>query len=419
MSTVPSEISKYIGSATKLADIWGSIIYNVKDTAYGAKGNGSDETSAIQATINAAIANNTKSVFFPHGTYVATTLTGLDSVVLLGDNATLTVGGSSVPITQLGAAPLSNLYLQSLINGNFDIWQRGTSFTTGGYGADRWYFDSANTTTSRQSSGAPVGSQFYSRMTMTGLGNGNYYQALESDRCAKLAGKTVTFSIKMRRNAFFASDIVVHIQKNATPDTLLGGTWTTFASNVFANATIPVGTTSSDWYTASITVVIPNDSTAKGIRVFIQQATAQVSGAYYEISQAQICEGFAALPFQPKSYVVELADCKRFCHVITDPANANFVIGFGTAGTTTVALIGVQLPVQMRIVPTLVATVTDWQLSDGGALVALTSIGLQGGQNDNIFVTIRATVASGLTLFRPYFLMAVVTTKLMIFDAEI
>ncbi|MEC0231181.1 GDSL-type esterase/lipase family protein [Paenibacillus alba] len=98
-------IASQIGSAINNQRTWGSILFNVKDPQYGAKGDGSDDTLAIQKAINAAIAANSKSVFFPSGTYSATALTGLDQVVLFGDNATLTVGGSNVPINQLGASP--------------------------------------------------------------------------------------------------------------------------------------------------------------------------------------------------------------------------------------------------------------------------------------------------------------------------
>ncbi|OCT12633.1 hypothetical protein A8709_33015 [Paenibacillus pectinilyticus] len=78
MSSVPSEVSKYMGNAVKLADIWGSIIYNVK--AYGAKGDGSDDSSAVLAAITAA---NGGPVEFPPGTYNLVGMSGVGGRVNL------------------------------------------------------------------------------------------------------------------------------------------------------------------------------------------------------------------------------------------------------------------------------------------------------------------------------------------------
>ena len=60
-----------MGNAVKLADIWASIIYNAK--AYGAKGDGvTDDTTKIQAAINAAQTAGGGKVFLPPGTYKTT-----------------------------------------------------------------------------------------------------------------------------------------------------------------------------------------------------------------------------------------------------------------------------------------------------------------------------------------------------------
>jgi hypothetical protein len=357
MSQATELIAQQYANAAVNKKVWSDILYIVK--AYGALGNGSDETSAIQATITDAIANNTKSVFFPHGTYVATALTGLDSVVLLGDNATLTVGGSAIPITQLGAAPQSNLSRQVIINGNFDVWQRGTSFTTSGYSADRWYTDLSLSTLTRQSSGVPIGSKYCSRVTMTGAGYGNYLQALESDLCSKLTGNKVTLSLKIRRNSTFMSDISIIIQKNATADTLLGGTWTDISNTKVTNANIPTGTTSSDWYLISVTVIIPTDGTANGIRVSLQMNTTSTSGAYYEIAQAQISISDTTLPFQSRSFADELALCQRYYEKSYSqqvaPGTAT-VIGVSgmVAGLDTATITGSKFSVKKRIAPTVI-----------------------------------------------------------------
>jgi hypothetical protein len=90
------------GNINKLT--WGDILYYVK--VWGAIGDGvKDDTATVQATIDYAISVGGKAVFFPHGTYKVTALTGLSSVVLFGDNAVFS--GVNYPINQLGGGVFS------------------------------------------------------------------------------------------------------------------------------------------------------------------------------------------------------------------------------------------------------------------------------------------------------------------------
>lgn len=81
-NTVAAEISKYMGNAVKLAEIWGSILYNVKSSPWLAKGDGiTDDTEEISSAITDATVSG-GIVMFPPGTYVTGSLTVPTNVTL-------------------------------------------------------------------------------------------------------------------------------------------------------------------------------------------------------------------------------------------------------------------------------------------------------------------------------------------------
>lgn len=448
--SIPAIISKNVGNALTNYTTWGGILYNVKAGTPAAKGDGTDDTASIQATINTAIAAGGKAVFFPHGTYVATALTGLSSVVLLGDNASLTVGGIAIPITQLGAAQLSNLSSQSIINGNFDLQKRGTSWTNPAgstYTADRWLFDgnadggsfpTVIHTIQIQTPGDLPGSYYFYRISPNGsgsaFGTNSYYVLLQrienGTRYLCGNGKKVTLSFLVR-SSIAAKKIGVYLQQNygsggspSASEILVGNVQTlsstftkitvTFTTNTLVGKIF--GTNNDD--SLSIIILYEWGSSYASTRIGTSVAETFIGSGNIDIAEVGLNAGDQALPFQPRSFGEEDELARRYC-IVFESTDSNRPIGIGSAYSTTDALIEVDLGKNMRVNPALVATAADWRLSDGVTAIPLTAISILSGFNSKNKVTLNCSVASGLTQFRTYHLQAVGPNKKMIFDAEI
>jgi hypothetical protein len=308
-----------------------------------------------------------------------------------------------------GAVPPFVAGKNFIINGGFDIWQRGTSFASGGasgsYGPDRWQIGrgSASVTLSRQSTGAPIGTQYYSRQTSTG--NSSYFDLdtyIETSNVAQLWGRVVTFSVKLRGNATQATNtgntMTFDLEKSSTTDAGIGATWTKINGVAVVSSAIPVGTTSADWMTASFTATVPNDGTANSLRIISQyNGTGNVNGSIFDIGAVQLEVGSVATPFSRAGGTIqgELAACQRYYYRTTATNYATYST-VGNAFSTTQGVVQTRLPVTMRIPPTAVdfTTLQVYSLTNSGQ-TTVTGLGINGNSTDNPEVIV--TVGSGLT----------------------
>jgi hypothetical protein len=244
------------------------------------------------------------------------------------------------------------------INGGFDIWSRGTSGfgTNQTYNADRWFsaYNAGTVTISQQTTGIPAGSTYCWRATNGAAASlSQQRQFLESFTANILKGKTVTFSVKLRRNATMASSIQVSVYKNATANTSTAGTWSQIGVTTVANASLPTGTTASDWYSASVTVAIPNDGTANGIAVAVEPTATDASGAYWEMAQAQLEIASTVSIFQRAGGTIqgELAACQRYYYRAGGSTAYQYFTNAAFLTTTTTRGV-LPFPVTMRTAPT-------------------------------------------------------------------
>jgi hypothetical protein len=308
-----------------------------------------------------------------------------------------------------------------IINGDFGIWQRGTSFdVSAGYNADRFVTtNTGNTGTITQQTftpgAAPVAGyegKYYSRSTITGVaGAGNfttYAQRIEDVRT--FAGQTVTVSywakadsaksVSLEFQQFFGSggsaSVNTFVAKQA-----LTTSWARYTSTIaipsISGKTIGTGGTQLDfrfWLSAGSTY----DS---------RTSTLGTQSITFDIWGLQVEAGSTATPFQTATGTIqgELAACQRYYFRNTVAGLFEAVSSLGTAKSTTVGQVTVPAPVTMRVVPTSVDYSTVGLYDYVNAILGATSITVDAySSKQNIIASV--LVASGLTQYRPYWLLS-------------
>ena len=293
----------------------------------------------------------------------------------------------------------------AIINGGMDIWQRGTSFAiangTPQYTADRWtcYFNGTGTIT-QETSVIPSNSKYAIRLTATATSIDNrIFQIIETNNVLPYAGKAITISLQMAGTVGVAAGVTL-TYSTSVDDSL----YNILTSITLTTVTAP--TLSNSLQTYVFTGTIP--STAKTLRVGIG-TNGVVNTNYLVVANAQLELGSTATTFSRSGGSIggELALCQRYYWRQNANAEAAFVIfGQGSATSTTVAYCQTPFPVQMRTKPTAIdfpTVATYFQALDAGAGGAsLTALVFDSAQTTSQQGFLTATVAAGLTQFRPY-----------------
>jgi hypothetical protein len=369
-----------------------------------------------------------------------------------GFNANSTPTASNIPVLDsnallpqaIGAYTNSKFY-QSLQNSNFDIWQRSTSTVLPGatnvyaYVADRFLEQSYagtsgsgsfTTTVSRQAftpgqTDVPNEPKYFHRYNLSVLatkGGGNAF--LRTVQCNEgvntFAGMPITISFYAKANSARTAEVLAN-QYFGT-----GGSPSSDVATVIGTFNM-----TTSWQKFTLTTTLPsisgktlgtnaNDFLMLGIYWYdeINSAGTFATGIF-DLAQMQLNYGTKALPYQPKIYGQELADCQRCCFVPDGYSASNGPItGLGLAYSTTQCQCPVTFPVTMRTVPILIATASDWRVwnNSDGAQDATTMVL---GEASTTMANVTVGVASGLTQQRSYYIIPDLSIpRYMIFSAE-
>ena len=299
-----------------------------------------------------------------------------------------------------------------IINGDFGIWQRGTSLSVttnaGAFLADRFLLNFAGTFTGTLSQQtftpgtAPVAGyegQFFARIVRTGTTSvaPTFYQRVENVRT--FAGQTVTFSFWAKADAARSVGIQAY-QAFGT-----GGSGATDNNAGTASLT-------TSWQRFSFTYTMPSVAGKT-----ISTSNDSWMAFYWNLPDStaftidtwgwQLEAGSVATPFTPAGGGfpgAELALCQRYYW------RAKVASGFGTLSnywfpnTTSLAYAEVSIPVPLRALPSAVEWGGNIGVSDGFNLIGgISSITVAGTTPFTTYVALTTNMSSAsLTVYRGY-----------------
>jgi len=390
-----------------------------------------------------------------------TSMTGLsDNGIPLAKVANAASDGANADITSMTGlsddgiphAKIADLQgnKNAIINGDFNIWQRGTSFAAianTAYSADRFQYveigDAVHTVSRDTDVPTQAESGHKSNYSLkvdcttvdASIGAADFDAILyniEGYDIAPFIGNTATLSFWVKavktgiycvsfRNSGSNRSYVVEYTINSASTwekktaTLVfsdtGGTWDYInGTGLIISWTLAAGTN--------------YQAVADGWRASYSTATSnQVNGVdstdnNFWLAQVQFELGSTATDFEYRQYGDELARCQRYAFV---PELTTYsVVGLGWATQTTNAQVIIPMAQTMRAIPSVTGTAADYQIGDGTADYAVTVIAISGSQSSVDSVTLTVTVASGLTQFRPCIFRADGTGgRIIIFSSEL
>jgi hypothetical protein len=282
-------------------------------------------TSSSTNSSYAAFAGRSGALF--HN--VATSYDGITVLAATNMTGTIRVYGYSSLAKPVNIPKPSPNYL---INGGFDFWQRGTSFSVDGYCADRWYFDETGTCTVTQTSSAlPAGFNYALEAAATTVSDSaDIHQVLESSVVIPLRGQRVTFSCYLKMDAnMIAQSGAFQLIADYSNSTDARVSQTTAIGTVTLTKSLYSG-----WARATYTFTVPTD--AVGLKVGIEPPlTASPTTATYWVTGAMLELGSNATDFRRagSTWTEEQAACWRYYqrHITilgrTDNTNVWKIIG--------------------------------------------------------------------------------------------
>ena len=288
------------------------------------------------------------------GTVTGISVGGLpDSIVDAGTLATDSVTTTKIP------AALENPFVSGrknlIINGGFDVWQRGTTGTAQGYNsADRWYISRGGgspavsiTRETFATTETDIKSKYYLQWVQS-TGGTTPYIVQRVEEIKPLLGQEVTVSVWMKAASAVTIDLDVYIDYGDAQSTTLD-----------ENTSFSVTTS---WQKFQHTFTISSGGTVaanSNLEVRFSPPDSNTITTYF--AEAQLEYGSTATDFEHRSYGEELALCQRYFWRLDRTYGSGNTIGTGSNYASS-SLMMVYYPAVMRASPTTALTNANYSL---------------------------------------------------------
>jgi hypothetical protein len=286
-----------------------------------------------------------------------------------------------------------------LINGDFQVWQRGDYTTATNAGNNVYYTDRFKVRNSQGSSDMTIqhitndhppnvyhgdAVKCVSTTGASTIEHMGLYHIIEDYQ--KLQGQTVTYSAWVKAN----TAVQIWIYELGT-------------TNRFSTSENHSG--NGQWEKLTVThTYLTNNSIGGAYTYITTYGNTTPANGYHISTQHQLELGKVATPFEHRSYGEELALCQRYYQVIKAASGSGYKrFARGHVVASNLLDCSINLPVEMRTYPTLVTTGTtsDYAIYHGNTVSACsTTPDLNTASDDGVgnVISLNAYVASGLTL---------------------
>lgn len=264
-------------------------------------------------------------------------------------------------------------FKNKIINGNFDLWQRGTSLAAASairYLADRWVTQAGGSTVAPSQQSFTLGQTivpgeptFFHRSVVASVAGAsnfvNKVQKVEGVRTFASQTCILSFWAKADANRNIAVEFSQNFGTGGAPSAEVTGIGVTIVplTTTFQKFTVSVSLPSISGKTLGTNV-----NNFLGIIFWFDAGSSfnsrtnslgQQSGTF-DIAQVQFELGAVATPFEQRSLAEELAMCQRFYS--TGGASDTTIFSFNATAASQFQYSSVYFPVTMRANPTVVLT---------------------------------------------------------------